>query len=171
MFCLSDVLMRGVMNVVGDQSMPSRESVVSLREITRDTVRDICRLKVNENQRMFVADNAVSIAQAYFEGEKAWFRGIYADDAPVGFVQVYENREEPEYFLWRFMIDERFQKLGFGRRALELVLEHVRALPGAKEIGLSYHRAEGSPDAFYRKLGFRDTGEMLDDEHIMRLTF
>lgn len=163
--------MRGVRIVVGDKPGPTRESVVSLREVTRDSVVAICRLQVAEGQRQFVATNAISIAQAHFEGEKAWFRGIYADETPVGFVMLYEDSEKPEYYLWRFMIDERFQKLGFGAKALELILAHVRTVPGAKEISLSYHKGDGGPDSFYRKFGFRDTGEKLDDEHVMKLTF
>ena len=62
----------------------TRDSTVSLREVTADTVRMICRLDVSEEQKHFVAPNAVSIAQAYFE-PKAWFRAIYADETPVGF--------------------------------------------------------------------------------------
>jgi GNAT superfamily N-acetyltransferase len=42
---------------------------------------------------------------------------------------VYDNPEKGEYFIWRFMIDERYQKLGFGRRAMELVLEYVKSRP------------------------------------------
>jgi len=36
---------------------------VSLRPITADTVRDVIRLAVNQNQEHFVAPNAVSLAQ------------------------------------------------------------------------------------------------------------
>ena len=43
--------------------------------------------------------------------------------------------------------------------------------PNAKEARLSYHLAEGGPDGFYRKMGFVDTGEMWDDEHVMVLVF
>jgi diamine N-acetyltransferase len=48
---------------------------VELREITADTVRQITNLEVGPGQSNFVAPNAVSIAQAYFE-PKAWFRAI-----------------------------------------------------------------------------------------------
>ena len=39
---------------------------VTLREVVKEKVRDICRLQVTEGQRKFVAPNAVSIAQAHF---------------------------------------------------------------------------------------------------------
>jgi diamine N-acetyltransferase len=146
----------------------TRESIVSLREISGETVRTICRLDVNEEQKHFVAPNAVSIAEAYFE-PKAWFRAIFADEIPVGFVMVYDDPDGPEYFLWRYMIDARFQKLGFGKRAMDLLIEHIRTRPGAHELKLSCHPGEDGPEPFYRKYGFTLTGEWLGDEAVMRI--
>jgi diamine N-acetyltransferase len=53
---------------------------VTLREITHETLGAILKLKVAPSQESFVASNAVSIAQAHFQPETAWFRGIYAGD-------------------------------------------------------------------------------------------
>ena len=93
---------------------PRTGATVSLREVTKDNLRDVLRLKVAPEQERFVASNAVSIAQAYFDRDAAWFRAVYAGDTPVGFVMLEVNPAKAEYFLWRFMIDQRFQKLGFG---------------------------------------------------------
>jgi diamine N-acetyltransferase len=41
--------------------------IASLLEATADTVRAICALQTTEEQKRFVAPNALSIAQAYFE--------------------------------------------------------------------------------------------------------
>lgn len=147
---------------------PSRDAVVSLREITSETLRSILRLKVSPQQEQFVADNATSIAQAHFE-PKSWFRAIYADETPVGFVMLYDDTEKPEYFLWRYMIDSRYQRLGFGRQALLQVIDVVRGRPGATEMLLSYVPAEGSPEPFYAGLGFVNTGDVEDGENVMRL--
>jgi diamine N-acetyltransferase len=144
------------------------DSKVSLREVTAETVHTICRLDVSEAQKHFVALNSISIAQAYFE-PKAWFRAIYADETPVGFVMLYDDPEEPNYFLWRYMVDERYQKLGIGKRAMDLLLEYVRSRPGARELRLSCHPGEDGPEPFYRRYGFTLTGRMLGDEAEMRI--
>ena len=47
---------------------------VALREITADTVITIVRLSVSEDQKKFVAPNAVSLAQALFAPE-TWCPG------------------------------------------------------------------------------------------------
>jgi diamine N-acetyltransferase len=139
-----------------------------LREVTAKTVRIICRLEVSEEQKYFVAPNAVSIAEAYFE-PKAWFRAIYADDIPVGFVMLYDDPDEPDYFLWRYMIDARYQKMGFGKRGLDLLIDYVRTRPGAHVLGVSCHPGEDGPELFYRKYGFALTGRMIDNEAEMKL--
>lgn len=148
--------------------MVDQNSPVNLREITEDTVRTICNLKVSTNQEQFVAPNAVSIAQAYF-ADSAWFRAIYADDTPVGFAMIDDQPEKPEYFLWRFMVDARFQRMGFGRKAMELLIAHVRTRPGATEFLTSVVQADGGPQPFYEKMGFVLTGEIDDGEAVMRL--
>lgn len=147
---------------------PQRDREITLREITAETVRAICDLTVRQDQRRFVAPNAVSIAQAHFS-KQAWFRAICAGETPVGFVMLEEQPEKPEYYLWRFMIDARYQRHGFGRRALELVIERVRTLPGATELLTSVLPAPGGPQAFYEKLGFRLTGKYEEGEALMRL--
>lgn len=146
----------------------NEKSVVTLREITKDTVRDILRLKVKPEQDDFVAPNAVSLAEALFE-ERAWYRAVYADETPVGFVMLFDNDEKPFYYLWRFMIDGRYQGNGYGRAALLLVIDYVETRPNATELQLSYVPEPGSPEKFYEKLGFANTGEVHDGEQVMVL--
>ena len=143
-------------------------AVVELREITGETVRSICRLEVAPEQTAFVAPNAVSFAEAYFE-PKAWFRAIYADDEPVGFAMLSLDPEKPEYYLWRLMIAAGAQGRGYGRAAVHLLVDHVRTLPGATELLVSWVPTDGGPEPFYRGLGFIPTGEIHDGEAVARL--
>ena len=141
---------------------------VKLRRITARTVRTICNLSVSESQRKFVAPNAVSIAQACF-CKNAWFRAIYADETPVGFVMLHETPKRGKYYLWRFMIDSKYQGRGYGHKALELVIEHVKKMPKARALTLSAVRAEGSAENLYLEFGFNFTGKIEEGEHAMRL--
>ncbi len=54
---------------------------------------------------------------------------------------------------------------------MSLVIDYVRARPGATELLTSVHPGEEeSPMGFYRKLGFIDTGvDHVDTERILRL--
>lgn len=79
----------------------NQDARITLREVTAETVNAILRLSVKEHQKQLVASNAVSIAQAHFRPE-AWFRAIYADETPVGFVMLYDshlNTQPPEVWV------------------------------------------------------------------------
>lgn len=151
----------GEKGVVGRNEYGSHVEAVSLREVSKETVRAICNLQVAPGQEGFVAPNSVSIAEAHFE-PRAWFRAIYAGEEPVGFVMLYDDRDKPEYFLWRLMIAGPFQGKGYGHRAMQLVIDEVRTRPGATELLVSWVPGEGSPEAFYLRLGFEPTGR---EEH------
>jgi len=143
---------------------------IELREITAATVRVIVRLDAGDGGRQ-VAPNAVSIAQAYFE-PAAWFRAIYAAGEPAGFVMLYDPSlstapESPRFFLWRLMIDKAQQGRGYGRAAVERLIEHVRTRPGATELYVSHVPEAEALARFYGALGFRYTGEEDDGELVM----
>jgi diamine N-acetyltransferase len=140
---------------------------VELREITFDTVRSICSLEVESDQRDFVAPNALSIAEAHFVPQH-WMQAIYADGQPAGFVLTYEEQRSRTYDLWRFMVDASFQRSGVGRRAMHLLLDRWRGL-GASEARLSVVPANTAAISFYESLGFRLTGDEEHGEVVMRL--
>ncbi len=154
--------------------MVSRSAVVSLREITADTVRTICALRVAPAQERLVAPNAISIAQAHFE-PAAWFRAIYADESAVGFAMLFDSTQavSPEHpdtcHLWRFMIAEQYQRHGYGGAALAQLIDHARGLPGTKKFSLSFVPDGAGPRDFYARFGFRETGEIDEGEVVMEL--
>ena len=141
---------------------------VSLREVTCANLAAILNLSVSENQQGLVASNAKSIAEAHYSDD-AWFRAIYADETPIGFVMLSDVLDKAEYYLWRMMVDAAHQGRGYGRRAVELLIEHVRTRPGATELFTSHVKREGNAGKFYRKLSFAYTGEEHNGELIMRL--
>jgi len=146
------------------------EAKVSLEKITKENLSKILALRVTDGQTAFVADNATSIAEAYFT-EQAWFRAVFADGIPVGFVMLYMDKNKSEYYVWRFMIDRKHQRNGHGFKAMKMVIDYVKELPNAKELSISYVPSEGNPSPFYRKLGFKDTGEVVHGENVMKLSY
>ncbi|MBT8193846.1 MAG: GNAT family N-acetyltransferase, partial [Acidimicrobiia bacterium] len=136
---------------------------VTLQEVTKETLWSVMTLEVAEDQGHLVAPNSMSIAEAYFE-PKAWFRAICADEAPVGFLMLFDDPDAPRYYLWRMMLAEGQQRKGYGTRALELLVEYVRSRPNATEIIVGAIPGEGSPQAFYERFGFVPTGEVKGGE-------
>jgi diamine N-acetyltransferase len=145
---------------------------VSLKEVTRETLRAVCKLDAGDGGTQ-VAPNAVSIAEASFYDE-AWFRAIYEDDTLVGFVMLYDptlatGPDEPDFFLWRLMIDKVHQRKRLGRAAVKLLIDHVRMRPGAKKLLVSHMSKADALGRFYGSLGFVYTGQEEDGEKVMAL--
>jgi diamine N-acetyltransferase len=143
--------------------------LIQLREITKENFKAILRLKVAPTQEKFVASNAISIAEAHFYPENSWFRAIYYDETPVGFLMLDDQPQKSLYFLWRFMIDASQQGKGYGREAIKLLVQHVATRPNATALFVSYVPSEGGPALFYQKLGFVPTGEIEEGEIVAML--
>ena len=148
-------------------------SVVSLREIDDGNRDEIVALRVTPTQARFVSSVAESLLEAAETPEgKPWYRAVYADDLPVGFVMLSWNvtPEPPRiigpWFLWRLLIDVEHQGRGYGRDAVRLVADVVRD-NGATELLTSYGRGEGGPEQFYRRVGFKPTGERAEKGEII----
>jgi SAM-dependent methyltransferase/GNAT superfamily N-acetyltransferase len=153
---------------VAHKGAPVTRPRVTLREVDQHNVRDVCDLKVSPAQETHVAPNGVTIAESAYE-PNAWLRAIYADKEPVGLLGLVADTETPEYWLARFMIAGAHQGRGYGREAMALLLEHVRGLPGARELQTSCVPDDDGPLGFYRGLGFEQTGDVHDGELVLRL--
>jgi diamine N-acetyltransferase len=146
------------------------ERRIHFKRLTASNVIAICRLSetLSEIHRKMVADNAISIAQAHCS-EQSWMRAIYVDETPVGFILLHYGSDYddgidcPGAFLWRLMISGEQQGKGYGKEALDYLVEHLRA-QGYRELFTSCETGEGSPMGFYQKYGFEPTGDNYDEE-------
>jgi diamine N-acetyltransferase len=104
-----------------------------------------------------------------------WYRAVYVDDTPVGFVMLgisVQSRGERypfRYFLWRLLIDERFQGRGYGAETIDSVVAELRKHPDPDALFTSVASGADSPIGFYERCGFVRTGQVFDDEVVLRL--
>jgi len=149
---------------------------VSLREITTANRAAVEALAITETQAEYVTGVAQSLAEAAeTPGACPWYRAVYLDDEPVGFVMISDGIRVDDpgylgpYFLWRLLIDRRYQSRGIGSAALALVVAHVRTRTDARVLLTSVAQGPASPIGFYLRLGFRETGEVHEDELVLEL--
>jgi len=136
--------------------------MINLKEITSKNLKSIIDLNVKDDQKDYVASNSVSIAQGHYSNS-AWFKGIFNDNRPVGFVMLDLIKEEHKCFLWRFMIDHKYQGKGFGKIALTQVIDFVRSLNLYTYIATSYVPAENGAGGFYKNFGFIESKEITKE--------
>jgi diamine N-acetyltransferase len=67
-------------------------------------------------------------------------------------------------FVIRLMVDEKFQGRGFGRFAMEKTLEIFRADERIQIVGISYEPENDAARKLYGKLGFVETGRIIEGE-------
>ena len=151
--------------------------VVTLRELTDENRAAVLALRVAPEQERFVGGSVQAALRdaAEYPHAKPWYRAIYADGQPVGFVMVSWNvdPQPPEiigpWFLWKLLIDKHHQGRGHGSEAVRQVARLVQA-EGASELLTSYVPENGGPAGFYRRLGFEPTGDLdANGEVIVRL--
>ena len=143
-------------------------SEVSLREVDAANVRAVCELELAPGQRTYVAPAAYTLAEGQHEAG-AWVRAIYNGDEVVGLLALVADTDAASYWLARLMIGAQHQHRGFGRAAIALLVDHVRSLPGATELGTSCVPGPASPKSFYLGLGFEPTGEVSHGEEVLTL--
>ena len=91
-------------------------------------------------------------------------------DIPVGMLLYYNWPESGQYVFSHLLIDQRYQRRGFGGAAARLALDEMRADGRYSQVGLCYVEGDEPARLLYEKLGFRRTGEADGDEIIMELT-
>ena len=155
--------------------MTSSSKPVTLRAITCDNLHAVLELSVADHQlKAYPRSNAYSIAEAHYpaDDDTVWLKAIYAGETPVGLILTSEAEDEGEYFLWRLMIDHRFQSRGYGRRAVELLVERILRTDNAKALTTSHLQVDANAGRFYERLGFEYTGRRIGAHDLeLRLTF
>lgn len=155
--------------------------MLRLEKVNVKNVWELLKLKVLDDQKSFVASNDTSIVEAYTAitaNGYAFPFGIYDGDVPVGFLMIGFDIDDywddaPEiakgnYNLWRLMIDKAYQGKGFGKEAVKLALDFIRAFPcgEAEYCWLSYEPENDVARRLYSSFGFTETGEMDGEEVI-----
>jgi len=69
------------------------------------------------------------------------------------------------YFIWRFMIDKRYQGNGYGREAMKLALDFICTFPAgeATYCWLSYEPTNEVAKKLYLSFGFEEHPEHYEE--------
>ena len=152
---------------------------VQLRDISTDEDRRaVLALRRAPGQERYLGSMESHFEDAAEEPRaKPRMWSVHDGDRLVGFVMISDGIEQLDedllgpYYLWRLLIDERFQGRGYGRATIDAVVEYLRTRPGADVLFTSCEPGEGSPQGFYLRYGFTLTGEVKWGEDVLRLNF
>lgn len=143
--------------------------MVELRKVNIGNWKECCKLSVLDKDKRFVRSSEGIIAKAYALGELADLYAIYYDEEAAGLVLIRYYEEGQEYVLDQMMIDKRFQQKGIGTKAFKELTSKLNHKRRYDSIILCYIEGNESAKKFYLKQGFEHTGEIDEDEVIMKL--
>jgi diamine N-acetyltransferase len=147
---------------------------IELREVTPEVREELRSVRLGPGQDQFVASIEKSFSDAAEVPEaNPWYRAVYLENEPVGFVMISWNVEPRPgilgpWYLWRLLVDERRQGQGVGREIVLAIVDIIRG-EGGDALLTSYVDEPGGPAGFYRRLGFVPTGQLDDGEVVTRL--
>ena len=140
---------------------------MELRTVTEDNWRQMARIEPRGDQRRFVASVAYYLNLCHYGG--VWQPvALYEGDEPVGFAMWGFDAEEASHWIGGLVIDANHQGRGYGRTAMEAILDHLATQQGYREAALSYEPENTVARRLYASLGFVETGERVDDEFVAR---
>lgn len=148
----------------------SRLASLTLEDITFANFIEASFLQVKEEQRHFVASNAFSLAQSKYQ-EECIPQAIYSGKNMVGFLLYAIDRKDHEYWIYRLMIDQRYQGLGYGGKAMELILDKLMPQALNRLIKTSVDPENDAAKLLYEQLGFTTKGIVEDDEIVYEKTW
>jgi diamine N-acetyltransferase len=154
---------------------------IELRDILTDVDRAAAiAVRRGPGQDEFVASVETSLDEAVLYPEAcAHYWALHDGDEPVGFAMISDGipaetlAADPTligpYYLWRLLIDEHHQRMGYGTAALDAIADYVRGRPAAGTLLVSAHPGVGGPQPFYERYGFIPTGQIHEGEVVLEL--
>jgi diamine N-acetyltransferase len=156
--------------------VPPHEDGFELIELNK-RAREFLLLDVYESQKNLVASVAQSFSDALFPPEDpngpplVWIRGVLRNSQPAGFIMCADQTEQQkDPWLWRLLVDKSHQGFGVGTFAVTSVIERYREL-GMQRLLTAWHPSEGNAGDFYKRFGFIETGEKIDEEIVAEFRF
>ena len=145
---------------------------VTLRDITGDNYFQVLELKISPEQEAakFVAPVVRSLADAWYYRDEGitYPKAIYAKEDLVGFIMYDLDPESQQVFIWRFLIDQRYQGKGYGRQTIEAVLAMAKEQAQITKVVADYVDGNEPMKKILLDLGFEETGfDQAINEHIM----
>ena len=126
-------------------------------------------LKVAKEQEAYVANSTVMLARAYaYRNCRSRAVIIYNDETPVGMGLYYDCPDLDSYDFSQIFIDEHYQGQGFGKTAVQLMLDTMKEDGKYKKVERCYIEGNEAAKKLYEQFGFAET-DRDEDEIIMEL--
>lgn len=143
--------------------------MIEFKEINQDNFYDVINMKLPTGT--YCAQNVYSLAEAWLYGENAKPYAIYDDHKLVGFIMFDVDYDERELGIWRMMFAPEHQNKGLGYETMKKIISEYSKCQKFDYIYLFCSPQNKPALHLYKKVGFYETGEIEEDEIVMRYDF
>ena len=137
--------------------------MIRIKAVDEQNILDVCKLKAKQDDNILKIENysfcnALSVAEANYHSEM-YPNAIYNNNVLIGFFMYKRTENQADTaIIYRFMVDERFQKGGLEEKALEYVLRGLK-IQGVRKVVLLIDGANENAKQLCLSLGFHFTGK------------
>lgn len=136
---------------------------IGIHAVSAQDYDAVVGLAPRPEQQRFIATNADSLAEAA-QNPACRPMMITAGKMPVGFAMAALDSDDGNEWIYRFMIDHRYQGRGYGAGALDLLARQIFADTGCPRIMLGVKPDNAAAIRLYERAGFCPAGFEFDGE-------
>ncbi|HFI0062359.1 GNAT family N-acetyltransferase [Streptococcus suis] len=134
--------------------------MIRLELVNKDNFDQVLDLEVAPKDQRRVASVEYSLAQAwlYRDSEDLFPYAVKSGQLTVGFLLLSYQPMENSYYIWRLLIDQKYQNQSFGKEVIRQVLQRARDNQQCHKVTVNYVIGNHKMRYILEKFGFQPVG-------------
>ena len=134
--------------------------MIRLELVNKDNFDQVLDLGVAPKDQRRVASVEYSLAQAwlYRDSEYLFPYAVKSGQLTVGFLLLSYQPMENSYYIWRLLIDQKYQNQSFGKEVIRQVLQRARDDQQCHKVTVNYVIGNHKMRYILEKFGFQPVG-------------
>ncbi|HFH9999585.1 TPA: GNAT family N-acetyltransferase [Streptococcus suis] len=134
--------------------------MIRLELVNKDNFDQVLDLEVAPKDQRRVASVEYSLAQAwlYRDSEDLFPYAVKSGQLTVGFLLLSYQPMENSYYIWRLLIDQKYQNQRFGKEVIRQVLQRARDDQQCHKVTVNYVIGNHKMRYILEKFGFQPVG-------------
>ena len=134
--------------------------MIRLELINKDNFDQVLDLEVAPKDQRRVASVEYSLAQAwlYRDSEVLFPYAVKSGQLTEGFLLLSYQPMENSYYIWRLLIDQKYQNQSFGKEVIRQVLQRARDDQQCHKVTVNYVIGNHKMRYILEKFGFQPVG-------------
>lgn len=134
--------------------------MIRLELVNKDNFDQVLDLEVAPKDQRRVASVEYSLAQAwlYRDSEVLFPYAVKSGQLTVGFLLLSYQPMENSYYIWRLLIDQKYQNQSFGKEVIRQVLQRARDDQQCHKVTVNYVIGNHKMLYILEKFGFQPVG-------------